>query len=292
MKEILITGANGFLGQHLCRFLSEAGHSIIATGKGERRLPNEINVRYVSADLTNQTEVRELLEKFKPAIILHNAAMSKPDECDNNREQCMLANVESTKTLLAFKPQHFIYISTDFIFGENGPHAEDDQPAPLNFYGESKLKAEQLVKEQSSAYTIVRPVFIYGEAWEGLRGSFLHWVKSNLEQGKKIKVVSDQQRTPTYVKDICTGINTIIRQAMTGVYHLAGPDVLSPYDMAIATAKILSLDDSLIENVTSDSFPEPVKRAKHSGLKIEKARRELGYAPVSFEEGIRRTFEI
>jgi dTDP-4-dehydrorhamnose reductase len=105
-------------------------------------------------------------------------------------------------------------------------------------------------------------------------------------------VVSDQLRTPTYVGDICKGIQTIIDKEAAGAYHFAGKDVVSPYEMALATAKVVGLDAAMIEKVTADTFPEPVIRAKRSGLKIEKAQRELGYEPVSFEEGVRLTFGV
>jgi dTDP-4-dehydrorhamnose reductase len=290
MKRILVTGANGFLGQHLCLFLNAQGYEIIATGRGTCRI-SAGNLIYEGCNLTNAEEVRLVLKKHQPSVIVHAAAMSKPDECNNNREDCARTNIEVTKHLLQYKAEHFIYVSTDFIFGENGPHAEDDATGPLNFYGESKLAAENLVKESSLKTSIVRPVFIYGKTWQGLKGSFLHWVKNNLEQNKGIKVVSDQLRTPTYVDDICKGIQTIIDKEAAGVYHLAGRDILSPYEMAITTARVLGLDEMLIEKVTADTFPEPVKRAKRSGLKIDKARRDLAYEPVSFEEGVRLTFE-
>lgn len=149
-----------------------------------------------------------------------------------------------------------------------------------------------MVIESGKKFTIVRPVFIYGAAEAGMRPSFLHWVKANLEQQKQIKIVGDQKRTPTYAEDICKGIATIIDKEATGVFNLAGKDILSPYEMAIKTAKVLQLDLSLIEEVTAETFPEPVRRAKRSGLKIEKAQRELGYSPVSFEEGVRLTFGL
>ncbi|MFX8770568.1 sugar nucleotide-binding protein, partial [Acinetobacter baumannii] len=81
-------------------------------------------------------------------IIIHNAAMSKPDECEHDKVACLENNVHATEYLLKYSSDHthFMYISTDFIFGENGPHDENETPAPLNFYGESKLMAEQLVK--------------------------------------------------------------------------------------------------------------------------------------------------
>lgn len=291
MKKILITGANGFLGQHLCLFLLESGYNIVATGRGSCRIPSK-DLLYQQCELTESKEVALLLNMHQPTVIIHTAAMSKPDECNADKALCLKANVEATKNLLQADASHFIYISTDFIFGENGPHAEDELPNPLNFYGQSKLQAEQLVKQATCKTTIVRPVFIYGEIWEGLKGSFLHWVKNNLEQHKHIKVVSDQLRTPTYVPDICKGIQTIINKEATGAYHLAGKDIISPYDMALTTAKVLGLDAALIEKVTADTFPEPVTRAKRSGLKIDKAQRELGYNPVGFKEGVKLTFGV
>lgn len=290
MQKILIIGVNGFLGQHLALHLLNRKFEVIGTGRGPSRLRYG-RIDYEDVELTNRVAVEQLLAQQQPNIIIHTAALSKPDECNNDRDLCLAINVEATRNLLQSQPSLFIYISTDFIFGEDGPHGEDAVPAPLNFYGESKLMAEQLVRSSGLNYAIVRPVFIYGKTWPGMRPSFLHWVKNNLEQGKSIRVVSDQQRTPTFVEDICNGIETIIARKATGDFHFAGKDLLSPFKMAITTAEVLGLDASLIENVTSETFPEPVRRAKKSGLKIEKAIRELDYNPVRFEEGVRLTFE-
>lgn len=291
--KILVTGANGFLGQHLTLFLVNKGYEVIACSRGACRISGPSLFQYYPVELTKENEVSALISLVQPQLIIHTAAMSKPDECENDKATCLLHNVESTKFLLqACKAlqARFIYVSTDFIFGENGPHGEDETPAPLNFYGESKLLAEQLVINSGLKYEIVRPVFIYGPVLEGMRPSFLHWVKHNLEQQKPIKVVSDQQRTPTFVTDICKGIEAIIDQKQEGAFHLAGKDILSPYEMAVAVAGFLGLDAALIVNVTSDTFIETVQRAKRSGLKINKARAVLGYEPVSFEEGVQLTF--
>ena len=290
MKKILITGVNGFLGQHLAKNFASKNDEVIGISRGPSRLPTG-DIIYEEVELTDRAMVQQLLQKHQPDVIVHTAALSKPDECNNNRDHCLQVNVEATRHLLQSATSLFIYISTDFIFGEDGPHNEDATPGPLNFYGESKWMAEKAVKQSGLNYAIVRPVFIYGKVWPGLRPSFLHWVKNSLEQGKSIKVVSDQLRTPTFVDDICNGIAAIIDKNTTGDFHLAGKDILSPFQMAIATAEVLGLDASLIENVTSETFPEPVKRAKRSGLIIEKAKTELGYDPVSFKEGVRLTFE-
>jgi len=291
--KILITGANGFLGQHLILYLSGKGYDVIASSRGECRIAQQNFSQYFSLDITDSNAVAVTIAATQPDVIIHAAAMSKPDECANNKEACYLNNVTATKFLLdacaAFQ-SHFIYISSDFIFGENGPHGEDDNAIPLNYYGETKLQSEQLVMQSGLVYTIVRPVFIYGPVLKNMRPSFLHWVKNNLEQQKRIKVVSDQQRTPTFVLDICKSIEKIIQNKQQGIFNIAGKDLLSPYQMAVAVAGFLKLDTRLIECVTSDTFIEQVQRAKRSGLKIEKAGKILGYEPVSFEEGIQLTF--
>ncbi|MBS1642289.1 MAG: SDR family oxidoreductase [Bacteroidetes bacterium] len=291
--KVLITGSNGFLGQHLTLYLSKL-YNVIAVSRGENRIAANTSYVYETLDLINEEVVAAVLKKHQPNVIIHNAAMSKPDECNKYKDVCLQQNVSATNYLLkhCLPSTHFIYISTDFVFGENGPHSEDDVKEPLNFYGESKLQAEQLVEKRIGLNTIVRPVFIYGQVLQGMRPSFLHWVKNNLEQEKQIKVVSDQQRTPTFVTDICKGITTIIQQKEKGVFHLAGKDIVSPYAMAITVADVLGLNKNLIENVTLETFPEPVKRAKKSGLKIDKAKTVLQYNPVSFAEGVKLSFGL
>ena len=178
-------------------------------------------------------------------------------------------------------------MSSDFVFGENGPHKEEDSPAPLNFYGESKLMAERIVTSSSLHWIIIRPVLIYGKQLSGTPSSFLNWVQSNLEKGNPIKVVNDQLRTPTYVGDICEGIYKAITTNASGIYHLSGDDVLSPYQMAVKFAEVNGLDTSLITPVSSDTFPEPVIRAKKGGLYNDKAKREIGFKATAFEDAIK-----
>jgi dTDP-4-dehydrorhamnose reductase len=293
--KILVTGANGFLAQHLCKFFVNKGFEVHGTYRNKSVLQVNTPIHYHLLELTDVSLVETLLYAVKPEIIIHAAAMSKPDECNNDQDACIKNNVEVTKYLVDASKllnAHFIYLSTDFIFGENGPHSENDFPDPLNFYGTSKLLAEKLIKSSSTQYAIVRPVFIYGPTWNGMRSSFVQWVAEKLKTGTKIKIVNDQFRTPTYVEDICKGIEQIIVCQKTGAYHLAGSEIYTPYQMAIKVAKLLGLDESLIEAVNSASFPEPVIRAEKSGLKIDKAIKELNYKPLSFEEGIRKSFNI
>ncbi|MBL0882151.1 MAG: SDR family oxidoreductase [Chitinophagaceae bacterium] len=291
--KILVTGANGFTGMHLCINLVNKGFDVFALGRGDRKLPILDGLFYYSVELTSVRTLLKIFDQVSPDVVIHTAAMSKPDICDLNREDCLLNNVEVTRYLLEASrhfPVHFIYLSTDFIFGENGPHKEEDTPGPLNFYGESKLQAEKLILQTELTTTIIRPVFIYGPVIPQIRPSFIQWVQQKLLKGEQIKVVTDQLRTPTYVMDLCDAIATILIFQKIGIYHIAGKDILSPYEMAITVAKVLDLDAELIKPVTSETFPEPVRRAKKSGLYIDKAIRELNYTPHSFEDAVKLSF--
>jgi dTDP-4-dehydrorhamnose reductase len=292
--KVLVTGANGFTGQHLVKTLVNKGFEVIATCRNNTRLPLYNNIIYYNIELTDVSIVENLFDLTKPDAVIHTAAMSNPDKCAADPAACRANNVTVTQHLLDAanhaRTKHFVYLSTDFIFGENGPHAEDDTPSPLNLYGASKLEAEALVASSSIKTTIVRPVFMYGPVWKNLRPSFIQWVAGKLQNGEPIKVVTDQARTPTYIGDLCWGIQKIINDQVPGVFHLAGKDIVSPYDMAVAVANHLHLPTSLIEPVTASTFQEPVKRAQRSGLKIDKAVSELGYAPHSFAEALQKCF--
>lgn len=296
--RILITGANGFLGRHLLHFLQSKNREVVATGKGPCRAIGN-TYPYLEADLTNEVSVHQLVQQAQPDVIIHTAAMSKPDDCHFCRPACLQANVMATQYLLdAAKANsgdhtiHFIFTSTDFIFGENGPHAEDDPIQPLNFYGASKWMAEQCIYHARIPYTIVRPVFMYGPVWPGMRGSFIQWVKNSLEANKSIKVVADEARTPTYIEDICSAIYTIVATKKTGVYHLGGKDIVSPYTIALTTARVLGLGTYLIQQVNGAELQQPVVRARKSGVQIHKAIRELNYQPHALEAGIRLSFNL
>jgi len=292
--KVLVTGANGFTGQHLVKTLVNKGFEVIATSRNESKLTSYSNLTYYNCELTDVRNVENLFDLTRPDAVIHTAAMSKPDECAANPELCTANNIQATQYLLDAATKvgtnHFVYLSTDFIFGEGGPHAEEDAPAPLNLYGASKLEAEALVNAASLKTTIIRPVFMYGPVWENLRPSFIQWVAGKLQNGEPIKVVTDQARTPTYIGDLCWGIRKIINDKVSGTFHLAGKDIVSPYDMAVAVAKHFDLPLGLIEPVTASTFPEPVKRAQRSGLKIDKAVITLGYAPHSFVEALQKCF--
>ena len=295
--KILLTGANGFLGQYLSIQLLAKGYELIATGKGDCRMAfsREKGFQYVSLDFTDPFAVHDVFEKFKPEIIIHAGAMTTVDDCEQQQWQAYLNNVEGTVTMLInaeVQKNFFIFVSTDFVFdGEKGSCLEDDISNPVNFYGKTKLEAEDAVKEYEYDWAIVRTSLVYGRPMSG-KGNILTVVKEKLERGEEYSVVDDQVRSPTFVEDLATGIISIIEKKARGIYHISGEDVLTPYQMACKTADHLGLDKSLLKKVTAADFSQPAKRPLKTNLIIDKARIELGYNPISFEEGVSRTFDV
>ena len=293
--KILVTGSNGFLGNYLVKQLLEKQHHVIATGKGDCRLPftGQHGFEYHTMDFTDPFTVHDVFQKYKPEIVIHAGANSKPDDCELNQWQAYVTNVEGTVTMLLNAEEHksfFIFISTDFIFdGEKGMYKEEDKPAPVNFYGKTKSEAEDAVKEYEYGWAIARTVLVYGKPHKS-RSNILSIVKEKLTKGEEYSVVSDQFRTPTYVEDLAAGIILIAEKKAEGIFHLSGTEVMTPYDMAVQTAEFLGFSSLLIKKVSAENFTQPAKRPLKTGFVIDKAANQLGFKPVSFEEGVKKAF--
>ncbi len=288
--KILITGANGLLGQHLVHELIRWNHDITAIGTGKCRIDGAGAFQYSELDITDGVRLNELVLELKPDLIIHAAAMTQVDTSEENKQACYNINVSATRFLIdaaKVTASRLIYVSTDFIFdGLSGPYKEEDQPSPVNYYGSTKLAAEQAVMESGLDWAIVRTVLVYGNTVEGTRPNILTWVKENLESGKTIRVVSDQLRTPTYVMDLVKGIHKILEGRKSGIYHISGADTMSPYEMAIRTAIYYKLPVEYIEETNSTLFTQPGKRPPRTGFNISKAKKDLDYSPMGFEAAL------
>ena len=174
--------------------------------------------------------------------------------------------------------EHIVQLSTDFVFdGTEGPLDETALPNPINFYGKSKLAAEDIVRRTKTHWSIVRTVLVYGISNDMSRSNIILWVKNNLEQGKPINVVDDQWRTPTLAEDLASGSTLIAKNKAFGIFHISGSDYLTPYDIAKKTAKFFSLDESLIERANASNFRQPARRPLKTGFTVQKAISELGF---------------
>ncbi len=296
--KILITGSNGLLGQKLVYKLKDKTDVLcIATARGANRLVNTSGYEYAELDITNFDNVSSVFTHFMPDVIINTAAMTNVDACETDKENCWLMNTTSVQhqvTVLEtlskqhpnYKPQ-FIHLSTDFIFdGTHGPLDENEKPNPLSYYAESKLAAEKIVQASTLHWAMARTVLVYGIVDNMSRSNIVLWVKQNLEQGKIINVVDDQFRTPTLAEDLADGCILIAEKKAQGIYNISGKDFLSILELAHLVADYYKLDKSLIKPSKSIDIKQPAKRPPITGFIIDKAKKELGYNPHSFTEGI------
>lgn len=293
--KILVTGANGLLGQELLDQLLQKNYEIVAVSKGQSRLQPSLSqkVSYHELDITDGIACQQLITELRPDVIIHAAAMTQVDECELNKIDCYNVNVTATRFLIEAAKEvrsRFVYVSTDFIFdGSAGPYREDDDPKPVNYYGSTKLSAETEVIESGLDWSIVRTVLVIGNAF-GTRSNIISWVRDKLKNGEKIRVVDDQFRTPTFTEDLARGITLVIEKNARGIYHISGQDLLTPYQIALKTAAHFNLDHSLIEKADVSSFSQPAVRPPRTGFYIDKAKKDLGYEPLSFDEGLKKFF--
>lgn len=289
--KILITGSNGLLGQKLVHKLSKDPEvELIATARGENRLSNKEGYTYKSLDITDEIAVAETISKFKPDSLIHTAAMTNVDACEADKEGCDKLNVDAVKYIADAcnaNNVHLVHLSTDFIFdGEDGPYDEEAEPNPVSYYGESKLKAEEIVLKSGLDAAILRTVLVYGIAEDMSRSNIALWAKGALSKGQQINVVDDQFRSPTLAEDLADGCILAAKQKAKGIYNISGKDQLSVLEIVQQVADYWKLDKNLINPVSSKTLSQPAKRPPKTGFILDKAIRELGYQPHSLMEGL------
>ncbi len=288
--KLLITGATGLLGRKLVSLLEQRND--IKTVASARKAISFYTgvVDTLLLDVTDRASVLETIQAQRPDVIINAAAMTQVDDCELKQEECWKQNVHSVQNLVEACEQsdvHLVHVSTDFVFnGTHGPLDETALPDPISFYGKSKLEGERIIQQSKVRASILRTVLVYGVTSDMSRSNIVLWVKNSLEAKKPIRVVNDQFRTPTLAEDLATGCLLAAEKRVQGIYHISGDEMMTPYDIAMRTARFFGLDESLISPTDASQFTQPAKRPQKTGFIIDKAKRELGYKPHTFDEGL------
>ena len=305
--KILVTGSNGLLGQKiiygllgdpLCLLPDEirkqvgSGVDIIATGKGENRIHRKDGYLYEAADITSKAEIEQLISKHKPNVVINTAAMTNVDACETKREECWAANVTAMQYMVDALEKigsHLVHVSTDFVFDgmKGSEYVETDTPNPLHYYALSKLEGEKIVMKSKLKWAILRTIIVYGVVDGNTRSNLVLWVKNNLEKKNKINVINDQFRAPTLSEDLAQACITAAVKKAEGIYHVSGAKTYNILELANMVADFWKLDKSFMNPISSADLNQPAKRPPHTGFIIEKAKRELGYKPRSFADGLK-----
>ncbi|MEX0599048.1 MAG: dTDP-4-dehydrorhamnose reductase, partial [Rhodothermales bacterium] len=292
-KRVLITGANGLLGQELVRLMSTyPEYDVLATARDPAPRFQDASCGYAPLDVTSVEDVRNVFEDFTPTVVVNAAAMTQVDVCETERDACWAVNAEAVEHLARQCHNvgaHLIQVSTDFVFdGEDGPYREDARPDPVNFYGKSKQAAENAARGAGlDRWSVARTVLVYGTGHDLKRSNFALWVLEKLSAGEPIHVVTDQWRTPTYAPDLASGIERIVRYGKSGVFHLSGRELMSVYQFASTIADVFDLDAGLLRRTDGSEFTQTATRPPKTGFIILKAETELGFKPRSVTQALR-----
>lgn len=291
--RVLVTGANGLLGQALVARMSRfPDYDVLATARDDRPRFSGGAGGYTRLDVTDPEAVQALFEDFAPSVVVNCAAMTAVDVCEEDRARCWRTNATVVSTLAEHCRKtgaRLIQLSTDFVFdGADGPYDEKARPDPVNFYGKAKLAGENAARNAGfGQWAIARTVLVYGVGEHLSRSNIVLWLLDELQAGRRVQVVTDQIRTPTYVVDLAAGIERMVRYDASGIFHLAGRELLSVYDFARTVAEVYALDASLIEPTDGSEFQQTAERPLKTGLITLKAETELSYRPRRLRPALR-----
>ena len=264
--KILVIGGSGMLGQQLVYLLKQQDFEVYATYHSEPI--NEDG--FHPLDITNMNDTKSFVKKIKPDVVVLTAAFTDVDACERQKETAFSINVTGTANVASAAEAtsaKMVYISTDYVFnGKKGNYKETDKTDPIDYYGFTKLKGEEQVQKFCSDYIIARTSVLFGLH----KPNFITWVISELEQNKPFSVVTDQIVSPTYTLDLSEQILALLREDATGIFHTAGAESISRYDLALKTAEIGHFDTSLVQLTSTENMNWIAKRPKDSSLDVSK----------------------
>ena len=266
--KILLTGAEGQLGNFLFYKLNKFFNVFSSSRNGNNK--SEIN----KLDITDSAEVKKNINLFNPNIIINCAAMTNVDLCEQNKSLCYDVNVNGLKNLIRNSDINtkIIHISTDYVYdGNSNLYEEKSIPNPINYYGKTKLEAENILIGSRRSYIIIRPNTLYSLKGE----NFFTWVYNSLTNNRKINVVDDQVSNPSFVPSLASSIIDIILMDGEGLYHHGSKDNITRYDFAIAIAKKFNFNDDLIKKTNTKTLNQVASRPLCSILDCSKIENDF-----------------
>lgn len=272
------------MGSKIANIASEKGYEPYS-GYNEHEVTKGTPIKL---DICNKKMVEKAFEIIRPEAVVHAAAMTNVDKCEEDQDLAQRVNVEGTRNIIEASERYnafLIYVSTDYVFsGEEGMYKEMDIPIPINYYGLTKLKGERLVASSSIEWCIARPSVIYGSMSAAGKVNFALWVLNKLKENESMKIITDQWVSPTLNTNLAEMILEIIERKLTGIYHLAGATPINRYDFSTLLADTFGLYKTLISPAKSSEMKWLAKRPKNTSLNVDKALKTLQCKPLKIHE--------
>jgi dTDP-4-dehydrorhamnose reductase len=282
MKKLLITGASGFLGWHLCQ-IAKQNWQIYGTYYYHNIEISGINL--IKLNLTDFAELKQAFREIQPDAVIHTAARSQPNFCQINPQESHLINVTASSNIAGLCADYAIpcvFTSTDLVFdGLNAPYKETDAVCPINIYGEQKVLAETAMLERYPMTAVCRMPLMFGNATPTAK-SFIQPFIEILNQRKELNLFIDEFRTPTSAKTAAQGLLLALAK-VNGIIHLGGKERISRYNFGRLLVDVFQLPAIGLKGCRQQDVQMAAPRPADVSLDSSKAF-ILGYQPRSIKE--------
>lgn len=279
----LVIGASGQVGGALVKALGARAHAVTAT---YATVPV---AGAVPLDLRAREAVERLIRDATPDWIFCPGGLTHVDRCEDHPDEAFEINVMGPLAAAragAALGAGFVYYSSDYVFdGERGPYREDDPPRPLSVYGKTKLEAERMILQEIPRALVIRTAVVYGP--ERQEKNFVYQLLRPSRAGETIRAPMDQRSSPTYNQDLAGASVELVEQGASGLFHVAGPEVLDRYAFARLASRIFGVDPSRVEPVTTASLNQRAPRPLRGGLRIDKVLSVVPTPLRAAEAGLR-----
>ncbi len=284
--RVLVTGASGLVGGVIAHFLSSF-HDVTC---GRHAAPTPPGIASVPLDLLAPSSIEAAFDAARPDAVLHCAALADPDRCEREPAAAAALNVRACERLARTcraRGTRLVALSTDLVFdGTRARVTEDEPPRPLIHYGRTKLQGEDAVIAEAPGSVVLRVALVTGRGF-GPRATATEALAWALRAGRRLRLFTDQHRTPVDTASIAGAAARACAGAGTGRYHVGGPERVSRHELGLRTAAVLGLDASGIEPIAQAELPAGAPRPADVSLDSSRAAQDLGFAPLPLDEAIR-----
>jgi dTDP-4-dehydrorhamnose reductase len=278
--RLLITGASGLLG---ATALQMAGDAFDTLGVYQNHRIELEGCKTRGLDLTHENDVLSALNEFKPQIVFHTAALTNIDACEKDKSMALKINSEVPGLLAkwcADSAAKLVHVSTDAFFtGSDGKYDESFVPTPLNFYGETKLRAEEAVLKYSGQALILR-TNIYGWNFQP-KLSLAEWMLVELKSGRPTTLFSDVFYSPLLTNTFFECAMDLVTHGASGLFHLASDDKISKLEFGQRLAQVFKIRNANIKSISVDAKGLTAPRSKNMALDNQKLKQTLGITSLS-----------
>lgn len=276
MAKILVTGGRGMVGSYARQAFAD--NDLLILGSKE-------------LDVCAQRQVDDCFEAFRPEIVVHLAAATNVDRCQNEAAYAFRVNEEGTAHVARACQRlgcALVYVSSGAVFDgrKPEPYIESDAVSPVNIYGQSKLAGEAIVQRLTSRWYIARAGWIFGGAAHDVK--FVGKLAGEMLAGRReLRIVDDKIGTPTYGLDFLRAVRQLLAGAPSGIYHLGNDGAGSRFRIAEEIRRVLGLEGTRLIPVSSDAFPLPAPRGRSEAIASCRWKTIGAPPPRAWQEALR-----